>query len=104
MKEININYQQIDWLENRNSLQGISSKILRDERGKKTLLLKLPEGVIIDTHKHNKTEQHFIIEGEYKSEGKIYGVGTYRLIPAGTNHGPFVAKKELVILVIWDAD
>lgn len=104
MQEIHINYENIDWHKNPNSSHSISSKMLRDEEGAKTLLLKLPKGVTIDTHKHTKTEQHFIIEGEYESEGKTYGPGTYRLIPAETNHGPFSAKTELVILVIWDSD
>jgi anti-sigma factor ChrR (cupin superfamily) len=100
MQEIHLNYEDIDWRTHLNSSSGLSSKILRNSGGAKTLFLKLPKGARIESHKHTKTEQHFIIEGEYETDEKVYGRGSYRLIPAGANHGPVYVKKELVILVI----
>ena len=51
---------------------------------------------------HLTTEQHFVLDGEYESEGKLYGSGSYRLIPAHVDHGPFVSKNGALVLVIWD--
>jgi anti-sigma factor ChrR (cupin superfamily) len=56
----------------------------------------------MDSHTHIYDEQHMILEGEYESEGKVFPSGTYRLIPAHKDHGPFSSKKGALILVIWD--
>jgi anti-sigma factor ChrR (cupin superfamily) len=56
----------------------------------------------MEGHSHTTVEQHFVLEGEYESEGKVYKAGTYRLIPEHETHGPFKSSKGAVILVIWD--
>jgi len=48
------------------------------------------------------TEQHFILKGEYKSEGKVYKEGDYQVFSAHENHGPFESKKGALVLVVWD--
>jgi anti-sigma factor ChrR (cupin superfamily) len=101
MKEVIINSKDMKWKDNPNSPHGLSSKILRDEGGTRTILLKFPKGVTIDTHKHSNTEQHFIVKGQYETGGKTYGPGFYRLIPAGSNHGPFTSETGAEVLVIW---
>jgi anti-sigma factor ChrR (cupin superfamily) len=104
MQEIILDYKNTEWKNTSNSPHGLSCKTLRDEGATRTLLLKFPEGVTIDGHKHSHTEQHFIVKGHYESDGRKYSPGYYRLIPAGTDHGPFFVKSELVILVIWETD
>jgi hypothetical protein len=47
-------------------------KTLRDENGTKTILLKLPKNFHMVAHTHIFNEQHMVLRGEYKSEGKVY--------------------------------
>jgi hypothetical protein len=58
----------------------------------------------MEGHSHTAVEQHFVLEGEYESEGKVYKAGTYRLIPQHETHGPFKSSQGAVILVIWDPE
>ena len=98
-------YDDLDWQDSSASAyaEGTKQKVLRDENSAKTLLLKLPEGFYMPDHAHITTEQHFVLKGEYVSEGKIYKKGSYQIIKAHENHGPFESKDGALILVIWDA-
>lgn len=104
MKELSVNYQEMQWEKARGYPSGTLMKVLRrDEKGQPlTLLLKLEEGFEMEGHSHIGIEQHFVLEGEYESEGHIYRTGFYRLIPRKTTHGPFKSGKGAVILVAWD--
>ena len=95
-------YDKLGWKQAKGYPRGTREKTLRDEGNAKTVLLKLPKGFHIESHSHITTEQHLIIRGKYESEGKVYSSGTYRLIPAGVDHGPFKSKTGAVILVVWD--
>ena len=95
-------YDKLGWKQAKGYPRGTREKTLRDEGNAKTVLLKLPKGFHMESHSHITTEQHLIIRGKYESEGKVYSSGTYRLIPAGVDHGPFESKTGAVILVIWD--
>jgi len=105
MEEVSLNYEAMEWEETRAYPAGTLIKVLRrDEKGTPlTVLLKVKGGFEMGGHSHVGTEQHFVLEGEYESEGRIYGVGFYRLIPKETPHGPFKSEKGAVILVLWDA-
>jgi len=102
MKKILNVYDELGWKEAKGYPKGTRIKTLRDEGNAKTIWLKLPKGFYMDSHSHVTTEQHFVIEGEYKSDGKIYQSGTYQLIPAGVDHGPFESKNGAIVLVVWD--
>ncbi|MCK9326626.1 MAG: cupin domain-containing protein [Bacteroidales bacterium] len=80
---------------------GAKKKTLRDENGKKTILLKLPENFYMADHTHVNTEQHFILKGEYKSEGKLYHAGDYQIFNSHENHGPLESEKGALVLVVW---
>ena len=105
MKELSVNYQDIDWEEAQGYPPGTLMKVLRrDENGEPlTIVLKLKEGFEMEGHSHIGNEQHFVLEGEYESEGRTYRSGSYRLIPRETTHGPFKSEKGAVILIAWDA-
>jgi hypothetical protein len=77
-------------------------KVLRNENGSRTVLLKLPPGFVIPPHSHITTEQHFILEGEYINNGKHFPRGSYQLISPREQHGSFESEKGATILVIWD--
>ena len=95
-------YDTKDWIKAEGYPDGTKIKTLRDENGAKSILLKLPKGFHMTAHTHVYDEEHLVLRGEYKSEGKVYPKGSYRLIPAHKNHGPFTSKNGAIILVIWD--
>ena len=95
-------FDEKHWEDAKDYFPGTKRKILRDENGRRTVLLKLPPGCVIPPHSHITTEQHFVLEGEYESEGNIYGSNSYRLISAHKDHGPFKSKNGALVLVIWD--
>jgi quercetin dioxygenase-like cupin family protein len=104
MQEITINYEKMKWTDAPGYPEASKIKILR-EGGPgegKTFLRKIKRGFKMEGHSHTTVEQHFVLQGEYESEGKIYKAGTYRLIPKHETHGPFKSSKGAVILVIWD--
>lgn len=102
MKEIYINNEDIEWEEAKGYPTGTMIKIFREDGEPHTFLLKLPSDFKLGTHSHTATEQHLVLEGEYISNDKTYGKGSYRLIPAGMTHGPFSSEHSAVILVIRD--
>jgi hypothetical protein len=106
MEEITINYEKMKWTDAPGYPEGAKIKILREggpEEGK-TFLRKIRRGFKMEGHSHTTVEQHFVLQGEYESEGKIYKAGTYRLIPKHKTHGPFKSSTGTVILVIWDPE
>ena len=102
MKHVTNIYDELGWEKASGYPVGTRIKILRDENGSKTILLKLPAGFQMDSHTHIYNEQHVVIKGEYESEGKVFPSGTYRAIAAHKDHGPFRSKGGAVILLIWD--
>jgi hypothetical protein len=106
MEEITMNYEKMKWTDAQGYPEGSKIKILREgEPGEgRTFLRKIKTGFKMEGHSHTTVEQHFILQGEYESEGKIYKAGTYRLIPKHETHGPFTSSKGAVILVIWDPE
>ena len=102
MEELSINYEKMEWSNAKGYPAGTKIKLLREQGESQTFLLKLPAGFDMEGHSHIATEQHFVLDGEYQSEGKKYGLGSYRLIPARKNHGPFVSDHGATLLVIWN--
>jgi anti-sigma factor ChrR (cupin superfamily) len=105
MEQLSLNYQEMQWEEAPSYPPSTLMKVLRrDEKGQPlTVILKVGEGFEMEGHSHMGTEQHFVLEGEYESEDRIYRVGSYRLIPERASHGPFKSEKGAVILILWDA-
>jgi len=95
-------FDELNWIAADDYPDGTLKKILRDENSAKTILLKLPKRFKMDAHSHVTTEQHIVLTGAYISNGKTYFSGSYRIIPAHTNHGHFESKDGALILVIWD--
>ena len=103
MQEIFVDCNQMQWQQAENYPTGTMIKILRDYEDKKTILLKLLPGFIMDEHSHTVVEQHYVLDGEYEIEGRNYAKGSYQLNPPGYSHGAFCSKEGAVILVIWDS-
>jgi anti-sigma factor ChrR (cupin superfamily) len=102
MKSIMNLFEKQNWEPAGGYPEGTVKKTLRDEKGAKTVLLKYPAGSKMEAHSHVTTEQHIVLEGSYTSEGATYPSGSYQLITAHENHGPFESKEGALILVVWD--
>lgn len=101
-KLINL-FEDSNWEDANGYPKGTKKKVLRDEDNLKTILLKLPKGFKMGSHSHITTEQHFVLEGEYTSDGEVYPAGSYQIFLAHDEHGPFVSENGALILVVWDA-
>jgi quercetin dioxygenase-like cupin family protein len=79
-------------------------KILRTEAegGGRTLLVRLPPNGEISPHSHLGVVQHYVLEGEYETEGETFGAGTYRLLPKHAKVGTISTAEGAVILMIYD--
>ena len=97
-----VNCHDMEWQPAKSYPAGTMSKVLRDDHGHKTILLKIPPKFQMPAHSHNSLEQHYILEGSYEIDGQEYGEGTYQLIPPGFSHGPFFSQNGATLLVIWD--
>lgn len=79
-------------------------KILRSEAegGARTLLVRLQPGRKIAPHSHLGVVQHYVLDGEYETEGKIFKAGAYRLLPKEANVGTISTARGTIILMIYD--
>ncbi len=102
MKKLMNLFEESNWEDATGYPEGTKRKVLRDENNRKTVLLKLPKGFSMGAHSHITTEQHFVLKGEYSSDGEVYPVGSYQLFSAGDEHGPFKSENGALILVVWD--
>ncbi len=102
MKNLLNLYDDLNWENADEYFKGTLRKVLRDENGARTVLLKLPAGFYMAPHSHITTEQHFVLDGEYESNGKIIPKGSYQIFSEGDEHGPFKSEHGALILVIWD--
>lgn len=103
MKDLMNLYDDLNWQNADEYFKGTQRKVLRDDKGGRTVLLKLPAGFYMPPHSHISTEQHFILEGEYISNDKVFTDGSYQIFAPGDEHGPFASKNGALVLVIWDA-
>lgn len=102
MRSIKNLFDELNWVPADNYPDGTRKKILRDENGASTILLQLPKDFRMEAHSHITTEQHIVLEGSYTSAEVMYPSGSYQLISAHEDHGPFESKDGALILVVWD--
>lgn len=79
--------------------------VLRDEgKGKaRSMIVRLPAGGQIIPHSHVGVVQHYVLEGEYETQGKTLGRGAYRLLPKHADVSTIFTKGGVTILMIYDA-
>jgi anti-sigma factor ChrR (cupin superfamily) len=101
MKEVINLFSNSDWVDATEYPKGTLKKVLYDENGVITFLLKLPEGFYMASHTHITAEQHFLLKGNYISEGKVFTEGTFQSFKAHEDHGPFESEQGALVLVMW---
>jgi len=45
---------------------------------------------------------HYVLEGDCDTEGRTFGVGTYRFLPKDANVAPIATKGGVTILMVYD--
>lgn len=102
MKKLMNLFDEAHWEDTKEYPDGTKQKVLRDDKSAKTVLLKLPKDFYMAPHTHVTTEQHFVLSGQYTSEGKVYPRGSYQMFFPHEDHGPFESKNGALVLVTWD--
>ncbi len=85
--------------------EGVELKILHknEATGGVVVLRKFAAGRTIPAHTHPlANEWAWILSGEWVEDGVSYTSGTLFFAPRGTQHGPHVAKTEVVSLTVFD--
>lgn len=82
----------------------VKAKVLREEPdgGAKTMIVRLAVGSQIVRHSHTGAVQHYVLEREYESEGRVYRAGAYRFLPAHADLAPITTTGGVVILMVYD--
>jgi anti-sigma factor ChrR (cupin superfamily) len=103
MNAVTINANDLEWRPAKSYPKGTEEKVLSTGGtvAPRTILLKIPVGWRMDAHSHVYTELHYVLEGEYESQGEKFPSGTFRVIPKEVEHGPFITKTGAVIFVTW---
>lgn len=103
MNSIDINVNDMEWKDAIGYPSGAKEKVLSvgSDMAPRIILLKIPAGWSMDSHSHTHTELHYVLEGEYRSQGETYSSGTFRIIPREVEHGPFTSKKGVTMMIVW---
>ena len=51
---------------------------------------------------HAGTVQHYVLKGEYESQGVVYQEGTLRVVPTGSKASPITTTTGVTFLVVCD--
>jgi quercetin dioxygenase-like cupin family protein len=74
-----------------------------ESTGGVTVLRKFKAGITIPAHIHPQAnESAYILSGEWEESGVVYTSGAFFFAPKGEQHGPHLAKTEVISLTIFD--
>jgi anti-sigma-K factor RskA len=72
---------------------------LDQERGTRSLILRLEPGGSLPAHLHVSDEECLVLEGEMIIAGVRFGPGDYHLAPAGVTHGVLSSRTGGLIFI-----
>lgn len=104
MNEVIYHTAYMGWGELRGFPGRAEIKVLREESlsGAKTILVRIPPNGEIHPHGHRGVVQHYVLEGQYQTEGKMFGPGSYRMMPEHFDVSPITTEGGVTILMIYD--
>ncbi len=87
-----------EWVE---IMKGVKVKNLYKDPGKNysTLLVKMDPGATFPDHVHTDTEECYIIEGDLKMGGEVFGKGDYIRAEAHSTHESISTEKGCFLLI-----
>ena len=79
-------------------------KILRQDpsTGSKTYLVRLAPAANVSFDPHSSTTQHYLLSGEYESQGVVYREGTLRVIPEGSKSARITTTLGVTFLLVTE--
>lgn len=73
------------------------------ETGGVVVLRKFKAGITVPAHIHPQAnEWAYVLSGEWEESGVTYTPGTLFFAPKGVQHGPHVARTEVISLTTFD--
>ena len=85
------------WQERR---PGVHWKVLHDEGGRRTVLVRYDPGVVVPRHRHLGDEQIFVIEGSVADDTGTCKAGDFARRPPGCVHAVHSPGGALVLAVM----
>ena len=85
--------------------EGVELMVLHknEATGGVVVLRKFKAGHTIPAHTHpHANEWAYVLSGEWEESGTTYGPGTLFFAPKGVQHGPHVARDEVISLTTFD--
>src|SRR4029077_16957688 len=68
-----------------------------------TVLRKFKSGITVPAHIHPSANEFvYVLSGEWEESGVTYSNGAFFFAPRGEQHGPHVAKTEVISLTLFD--
>lgn len=68
-----------------------------------TVLRKFHAGTTVPAHIHPQASEHaYVLSGEWEESGVVYREGSFFFAPKGEQHGPHVARTEVISLTTFD--
>jgi len=73
------------------------------ETGGLVVLRKFHAGITVPAHTHPQANEHvYVLSGEWEESGTVYHPGAFFFAPRGQQHGPHVARTEVLSLTHFD--
>ena len=73
------------------------------ETGGLVVLRKFLAGTTVPAHTHPQANEHvYVLSGEWDESGTVYRTGAFFFAPRGQQHGPHVARTEVLSLTHFD--
>jgi quercetin dioxygenase-like cupin family protein len=74
-----------------------------ESTGGVTVLRKFHSGVTIPAHTHPEANEFvYVLSGEWEESGTSHTTGAFFFAPKGQQHGPHLAKTEVISLTTFD--
>ena len=74
-----------------------------ESTGGVTVLRKFHAGVTVPAHTHPQAnESVYVLSGEWEESGVVHGPGSFFFAPHGQQHGPHLARTEVLSLTVFD--
>src|SRR5688500_2490112 len=68
-----------------------------------TVLRKFRAGTTVPAHIHPQANEFaYVLSGEWEESGVVYTTGAFFFAPKGEQHGPHVARTEVLSLTLFD--
>ncbi|MEW6119791.1 MAG: cupin domain-containing protein [Pseudomonadota bacterium] len=85
-------------------LRGVELKLLRQEDGQRSYLMRMAPGARIPPHEHALDEEALVLEGDATINGVLCLAGDYHFAPRGKPHGWLSSEKGCLLFVRGEAE